>query len=154
MGLFEQSVGGVSYGEDKEMVSLAIPNDSSQHTWHVSHSACDPWKWQEEKGHLGLVATVAVLISVRRCQLLWHVALPPTAAAQRFLLLLSTSHSTWCQGKAYGWGHSALSAVPETKAWLFQTLPRKTLFLYIHKLYRERGKEERRCVCFAFPNET
>lgn len=64
MGLFEQSVGGVSYGEDKGMVRLAIPNDSLQHTWHVSHTACDPWKWQEEKGHLGLVATVAVLISV------------------------------------------------------------------------------------------
>lgn len=60
--------------------------------------------------------------------------LPPTGAAQGSLLRLSTSRSTWCQGKAYGRGHSACSAAPGTKAWLLQTLPQKTSFSYIHKL--------------------
>lgn len=35
-GLHELSGGGVSYGEDKGMVRLAIPNASLQHVWHVS----------------------------------------------------------------------------------------------------------------------
>ena len=72
---FDQLVGEVSYGEDKGVVRLAIPNASLQRTWHVScrlfllfvfltGTSHDHWKQEEERRHLGFVVTGEVLISV------------------------------------------------------------------------------------------
>lgn len=76
--------------------------------------------------------------------------LPPAEAAWGFLLRHSMPRSTWCQGKAYGWGRSARLAAPETKAWLLQTLPQNMCFSYIYKLWREGGKSRRGAFALVF----
>lgn len=112
---FEQSVGEVSYEEDKGVVRLAIPNASLQHAWHVScrlfllfifltwSTSRDFWKQEEERGYLGFVVTGEVLVLVWHCWPLQHVA----AASCR-----------GCMGLSAAAQHAPLYLVPRKSIWL------------------------------------
>lgn len=51
-------------GKIKEWLGWLFPMPPYSTYGKYPGTSCDPWKWQEEKGHLGLVAAVAVLIPV------------------------------------------------------------------------------------------
>lgn len=144
---------GVSYGEDKGMVRLEywlFPMPPHSTPSMCPGASCSHWKWQEEKGHLGLVATVAALISVWCCQLLWHVAAAShrgcaglSAAPQHVPLYLVPRKSIWPEPLC------PLSSARNKSLVVTNPAPKNIFFIHLYTLKREgKGAEEVRLLCF------
>lgn len=128
-------MGGVSYGENKEWLGWLCPMPPYSRQGMCPRASCDPWKWQEEEGHLCLVATVAVVVLVWRCQPLWHMALashgsarPTLPAAKEKHMARATLPAQQCQ---------------EQKPGCYKPCPEKRLF-YTSINFKEREERRRR----------
>lgn len=120
--------------------TIRVLRDVPPLEFSAQHFSC---KQEEEKGRLRCSAPAKAPILAWCCWPLRHGA-AASRRARHVPLYLVPRRSIW-------WGHAARLAAPETKAWLLQTQPQITPFLYIYKLWRGG---EKRCVRFGVADET